>query len=119
MNSKFDFNIENFNSTYKGTKIFCESEYFALFLKSLENIDLMEKIRFANDVLKVPPVESFIKYYHDVFNHKMERSEKLSLGACFGYLYKYVYKGYQSVSTWVGDEVTGIKNASYFIREKR
>ena len=110
------FNVEDFLTTYKGKRSFVdESEYFTLFLKSLQKDEkLFEYIRFCNDTLQLPPVYVFVRYHKDAFNREMTTNEKRGLGACFGYLFQNVY-GYKSaVSTWVGEKTTKIKNASYF-----
>ena len=118
------FNEQDFLKIYRGTEKFVttEGKYYNLFLELLKDDDLLTKIKFANDVLKVPPIKTFILYQreylkHDVFNEKMSPIAKRGLGACFGYLYKFIYKGYESEPTWFNDEKTGIKTASYFIKK--
>jgi hypothetical protein len=122
------FDIEDFCVRYRGTREFCDSVYFYQFLKFLEDELLVEKVKFANDVLDVPPVQTFIKIYRDFFTEqlkkeplgKMRASDKQGLGACFGYLYRFIYnENYQPVQAWVGDVKpggTGIKTASYFMK---
>lgn len=114
--SEFIFDTEAFNNKYKGTRKFSESsQYYTLFMRSLTDEKLYEHIVFCNDVLKLPPVYVFVKYYNI---GGLTDAEKRGLGACFGYLFrfsgKYSYKN--AVPVWVGDEKTGIKNASYFTR---
>ena len=111
----FIFDTQAFNNKYKGTRKFSEtSQYYTLFMRSLSDDKLYEHIVFCNDVLKLPPVYVFVKYYN---LSNLSDSEKRGLGACFGFLFRfsgfYTYK--DAVSVWVGDEQTGIKNASYFI----
>ena len=113
------FDTEAFNSKYKGTRKFSEeSEYYKLFLQSLQDETLYGHICFCNDVLKLPPVYVFTRYYAEHFTREMTVNEKRGLGACFGFLFQYTghfsYK--QAKLVWVGDVVTGIKNASYFIK---
>lgn len=115
----FVFDTEKFNAKYKGTRKFCEtSGYYPLFLSSLQNEKLYEHILFCNDILHLPPILVFVKYYAEYFNREMTDNEKRGLGACFGYLFQYSgafhYKSAKPV--WVGDRTTGIKNASYFIK---
>ena len=119
-----EFNEQDFLRTYRGTEKFVttESKYFHLFLELLKDDDLLTKIKFANDVLHIPPIKTFILYQreylkNDVFYEKMSPIAKRGLGACFGYLYKFIYKGYESEPTWFNDEKTGIKTASYFIKK--
>ncbi len=113
------FNTDAFNRKYKGTRKFSEnSKYYQLFLRSLQDEKLYEHIVFCNDVLHVPPIYVFVKYYADECKGPMTDGEKRGLGACFGFLFqftgRYNYKIAKHV--WVGDAITGIKNASYFIR---
>lgn len=119
-----NWNEDAFLKTYKGTETFVttEREYYSLFLNLLHDEALLDHIRFANDVLGVPPLKSFILHERDflkkdVFNKKMSAVAKRGLGACFGYLYKFIYGGYDSEQSWFNDEKTGIKTASYFIKK--
>lgn len=119
-----EFNEQDFLRTYRGTETFVtgESKFYNLFLALLRDDDLLEKIRFANDVLGIAPIKTFIVYQRDylknaVFNEKMSSAAKRGLGACFGYLYKFIYGGYDSEQSWFNDEKTGIKTASYFIKK--
>ena len=121
-----EFNEQDFLRTYRGTESFITTErkYYKLFLELLQDDELLEKIKFANDVLCVPPIKTFIIYEReylkkDVFSEKMSSIAKRGLGACFGYLYKFIYKGYESEQTWFNDEKTGIKTASYFIKKEK
>lgn len=116
-----NWNEENFLKTYKGTETFVnvEREYYSLFLQLLKYEELLSHIRFANDVLNIPPLKAFILYERDilkkdVFSQKMSPTAKRGIGACFGYLYKFIYGGYESEPSWFNDELTGIKTASYF-----
>lgn len=115
------FNEQDFLRTYRGTETFVtnESKYYNLFLELLKDGGLLEKIKFANDVLNIPPVKTFILYEReylkkDIFDEEMSSVAKRGLGACFGYLYKFIYGGYEAESSWFNDEKTGIKTASYF-----
>ncbi|MFI3129570.1 MAG: hypothetical protein R3Y18_05835 [Bacillota bacterium] len=115
-----DFDTIDFIRTYKGTRGFVEnSPYFDVFLSDLDNVDLQKNIKFCNDYLQIPPTEAYVKYRRDVFCCEMEKFEKQGIGACFGYLFQYgeycsQYGAKSATSKWVGDSVTGIKNASYF-----
>lgn len=113
---KIIFDTEAFNNKYKGTRKFSEtSQYYTLFIRSLSDEKLYEHIIFCNDILKIPPVYVFVKYYNI---GALTDAEKRGLGACFGYLFRFSenfsYK--TAVPVWVGDTKTGIKNASYFCR---
>ena len=113
------FDTDDYLRLYKGKRAFVEgSPYFETFLKSLEDLDLYDKIRFCNDVLKVPPVYTFIKYYKDVFTTELSTAEKQGLGACFAYLFQKMW-GYQKpIAVWVGEKKTNIKNASYYLKRE-
>ncbi|MBE6664014.1 MAG: hypothetical protein E7602_05870 [Ruminococcaceae bacterium] len=112
-----EFDVESFTKTYKGTSWFLDSSYFKEFLKDIKNNELIKNLIFCNDYLKFPPVVTYLKYRSDIYNTKLEKREKLALGACFGFLFKFSGLGYvDSKSVWVGDKVTDIKNASYFTK---
>ena len=120
-----EFNEQEFLRIYRGTETFVtnESNYYKLFLELLQDDALLEKIKFANDVMKIPPIRTFITYERDylrkdTFSEKMTPIAKRGLGACFGYLYKFIYGGYESEQTWFNDEQTGIKTASYFKKKE-
>ena len=115
------FNNDDFLSVYKGKKKFVdESEYFTFFLNSLQkDVKLFEHIRFCNDTLSIPPIYVFVKYHKKVFVREMTVSEKQGLGACFGYLFQNIWGYKLSRLTWVGERTTGIKNASYFIKNDK
>ena len=111
-----------FLKTYKGTEKFVTDEgreYYLLFLDLLKDEELLSHIKFVNDVLGEAPLATFIKYEREylkksVFDKKMTPVQKRGLGACFGYLYKFIYCGYESEQNWFNDEKTGIKTASCF-----
>ena len=122
-----EWNEENFLKTYKGTEKFALDEgreYYLLFLELLKNEELLSHIKFANDVLGEPPLKTFILYEREylkkaVFDKKMTPVQKRGIGACFGYLYKFIYGGYESEQAWFNDNQTGIKTASYFIKKEK
>lgn len=122
-----NWNEEDFLKTYKGTEkfVFGEGrEYYLLFLELLENEELLSHIKFANDVLNEPPLKTFILYEREylkkaIFDKKMTPVQKRGIGACFGYLYKFIYGGYYSEQSWLNDKQTGIKTASYFIKTEK
>ena len=112
-----EFDEKDFLRTYKGKTGFVnESIYYNYFRESLNDEKLLEHIVFCNDVLQLPPIYIFVKYHKQKFTEKMTANEKRGLGACFGYLFKEILKYSNAQSVWVGDDTTGIKNASYFIR---
>jgi hypothetical protein len=119
-----EFNEDEFLKKYKGTTQFIENdtEYYHCFLNLLKDNILLEKIKFANDVLEVPPLKSFILYErlqgNALFNQVLSDRIKKGLGACFGYLFKFIYNNYQAESAWFNDETTRVKTASYFKKSK-
>lgn len=115
------FDEQDFLRTYRGTETFVTNErkYYKLFLELLQNGELLQNIKFANDVHAIPPLKTFILYEReylgrDIFNETMSAVAKRGLGACFGYLYKFIYGEYESEQSWFNDEKTGIKTASFF-----
>lgn len=120
-----EWDEEIFLKTYKGTEKFVTDEgreYYLLFLGLLKNEELLSHIKFANDVLGEAPLVTFIKYERDflqkdVFNKKMSPVQKRGIGACFGYLYKFIYGGYEAQSCWFNDNNTTIQTASKFVKK--
>ena len=121
------FDEKDFLRLYRGSEKFLTEgrKYYNAFLELLKDEILLEKIRFANDVHKIPPLKSYILYMRDfrgldMFNEKIKDAKiKQGLGACFGYLYKFIYGGYDSAQAWFDDEKTGIKTASYFEKKEK
>lgn len=118
-----DWQESEFLRIYRGTETFVTNErsYYALFLELLQDEELLAHLRFANDVLQIPPLKTFVLYERDVlgkdvFRTKMSTAAKRGLGACFGYLYKFLYGGYEAEPCWFNDALTGIKTASCFKR---
>jgi len=111
---------KDFNKIYRGTESFCDTKYYAAFINLLDNDPLLDKIKFANDILRVPPVETWIKVDKQLFCSTMSKGEKQGIGACFGYLFRFIYGNYEPRQAWVNEETTGIKTASWFekIKEK-
>lgn len=116
------FDENDFLRRYRGTAKFIDtgSEYYQAFLDLLKDDDLLEKIRFANDVLGAPPLATFILYHRTVQGKKLfcekikESYLKQGLGACFGYLYRFIYRGYEPVQCRFNDDLTGIQTVSRF-----
>lgn len=117
-----EFNEENFLKVYRGSEKFVTEakQYYNLFLGLLQNEELLGQIKFANDYLKEPPLKSFIYYCRGekktkLFDIKMESFVKQGLGACFGYLYRFMYnEHYTPRQCLVNDGKTGIKTISRF-----
>lgn len=126
-NTAMEWDEEKFLKTYKGTEKFVTDEgleYYLRFLELLKNEELLLHIKFANDILGEPPLKTFILHEREylkkgVFDKKMTPVQKRGIGACFGYLFKFIYGGYESEQRWFNDEKTGIKTASCFIKKER
>lgn len=118
---KEKFQIDKFASVYKGTINFCDTAYFKAFYDSLDDETLFQHILFNNDVMNIPPIFTFVKLRQslgdELFLSAMSKTDKRCLGACFGYLFKYILGYDRPVPVWVGEKATGIKNASYFVKE--
>lgn len=118
---KKEFIVEEFIIAYKGTTNFCDTAYFKAFYDSLDDEELYSHIRFNNDYMHIPPIYTFVKYKQSVgdklFVERMEKTDKRFLGACFGHLFRHILKYSRPISVWVGEGKTGIKNASYFVKE--
>lgn len=121
-----DFNEDKFLKSYRGSEKFITNakEYYELFLSLLKDEDLLGKIKFANDYLSEAPLKAFIYYCReekvtDLFNRKLDSYVKQGLGACFGYLYRFMYmENYEPRQCLVNDELTGIKSISRFVKVK-
>jgi hypothetical protein len=118
------FNEDDFLKKFRGMKQFVTVDvgYYNCFLNLLKDDDLLEKIKFANDILCVQPLKTFILYErlqgNTLFERPLSDRIKKGLGACFSYLYTFIYGGYEGVSAWVNDGLTGVKTASYFKKVK-
>ena len=126
-NSMKQFDEQKFLKTYRGNEKFLkeEPEYYQAFLGLLNNRALLRYVKFANDVLGVPPLETFIRYSRDhrggeLFTKTMSRPAKQGLGACFAYLYRQMYSDrYVPEQCWFNDDATGIKTASRFVKQPK
>ena len=121
------FDERDFLKRYRGTEKFIREgeKYYRAFLDLLQDNSLLEKIKFANDVLGAPPLSTFILYHRNEKGGDLFRSEirdsyiKQGLGACFGYLYRFCYRGYVPEQCRFNDPWTGIKTVSRFKRGER
>ena len=123
MNKKFD--EEDFLKMYRGSEKFVVegAVYYKAFLRLLDNESLLDKIKFANDYLKEPPLKTFILYDREnnpdsIFVKEMSVYEKQGIGACFGYLYRFMYGDYEPKQCLFNDKMTGIKTVSRFEKRK-
>lgn len=113
------FNLDKLNEFYPNDFIpkFSKTIYFSEFLNLICNPLLRDAVKFANDVLLIPPIKSFIFHDKDMFNREFSATEKMGLSACFDYLYRYVYGEYKPKLAWIGDDITGIQTGRIYIKE--
>lgn len=109
--------IENdFVLTYKPFTQFKNSgELWDRCIATVGNADIMNKIIFCNDYLKVPPVKVFAKLNADIMQD-LSDNDKKSIGAFWGFVFKFVfnYKNQKSIAV----STQGIKTATYFFDNK-
>lgn len=110
-----NFDRAEFIKMYKVKEDFLESKYFLAFTRMLEDEELLRNIRFANDYLEIAPVECWFQIDKKLFNEKITDNKlKQYIGACFGYLYRFVYGNYEVVRCNVRKNVSGISKSAYF-----
>ena len=109
------FSENDFREKYRSIKeSFFAGKYYKKFLELLNDDATLSHIKWANDTLDFPPIKSMILNYRDFFNERMSDDDKKSLGACFGYLYRFVYGGYESDKSGAGEKITGIVKSARF-----
>lgn len=116
---------EDYLKLYSGFSYFIGSEEWKLCLDFIQNNDLLQSVKFANDYLGIPPVKSFIRYHKDFFikkNEKIDAQTKRGIGAFWGYVFRSLLstpsKKYVPTNVWVGETEFGLKTASIFLIEK-
>ena len=82
-------------------------------LAAVQNAKLMNHLIFCNDVLQIPPVKVFL-LANTTIGGQLTDEEKKSIGAFWGFVFKFVfgYKNQKSVSVRVADN--NLKSATYF-----
>lgn len=102
----------DFPNKYKRFAGFIDSgDLWDRFSAVIHDVELMRNIKFCNDVLLIPPVKVFILAQQTAL-HDLENTEKQTLGAAFGYIFKFIfgYTGQEKVSCVVNT----VKSASRF-----
>ena len=82
-------------------------------LAAVQDAKLMNNLVFCNDVLQIPPVKVFL-LANTTIGGQLTDEEKKSIGAFWGFVFKFVfgYKNQKSVSVRVADN--NLKSATYF-----
>ena len=82
-------------------------------LAAVQDAKLMNNLVFCNDVLQIPPVKVFL-LANATIGGQLADEEKKSIGAFWGFVFKFVfgYKNQKSVSVRVVDN--NLKSATYF-----
>ena len=82
-------------------------------LAAVQDAKLMNNLVFCNDVLQIPPVKVFL-LANATIGGQLADEEKKSIGAFWGFVFKFVfgYKNQKSVSVRVADN--NLKSATYF-----
>ncbi len=103
--------LQGFSGKYPHFQEFQKDErylpYWSLCMQCLQNRDLLGNIIFCNDLFGIPPVKTFVCYFKNELiaitgrqDAKLEDYVKKSIGAFWGYIFKFVfeYAGQKSVS---------------------
>ena len=82
-------------------------------LAAVQDAKLMNNLIFCNDVLQIPPVKVFL-LANATIGGQLTDEEKKSIGAFWGFVFKFVfrYKNQKSVSVRVANN--NLKSATYF-----
>jgi len=104
---------EGFARTYKAFGDFINSgELWDLCIGAVRDVALMNNIIFCNDIHQIPPVNTFLKAYKADEMPDLAEMEKRSIGAFWGFVFKYVF-GYRNQKS-VAARVNTVKTATYF-----
>jgi len=76
----------------------------------VKNEDLFNKLIFANDVLKIPPVEVFVSINNTITD--LTDYDKKALGAFWGFIFKFVFEYRNQRSKCITTKP--IRTATYF-----
>ena len=105
-----------FASKYRRFSSFIDSGLlWDLVLQTIRNAEMMRNIKFCNDIMKIPPVKTFVLIHKSQLND-LTNEEKQSIGAVFGFVFKDVF-GYTEQES-VSCVINTIKTATRFYFEK-
>lgn len=101
--------------------------YWRLCIQALQDRDLLGHIVFCNDLFAIPPVKSFLCFYSEELKAitgteeaRLDDFVKKSIGAVWGYVFKYVleYQGQKSVSVSL-NRMFMMKTATYYTQPQK
>ena len=117
---------DRFSTSYRHFKEFQESpDYRPYWDKCMETVrdrELLSHIIFCNDLLRIPPVKTFLLYYEQDFiritgreDAALEPFVKKAIGAFWGMVFKFVlgYREQESVSISLNQRFF-VRTATYF-----
>lgn len=103
----------DFTSVYKPQSNFPDSGMlWDTCISTIKDIQLMDHIIFNNDVMKIPPVKTFLMANQGI-QELTDNEEKKAIGAFFGFVFKFVF-GYSNQKDNVPINTKGVKKAAYF-----
>lgn len=100
-----------FPKIYKAHGSFIGTSLGQKCIDTIKDKELLEKIIFANDILKVPPVKTFLLIRTENFVN-LTNDDKQGLGAFWGWIFKYLLK-YQNQRS-ISISTKTVKTATYF-----
>lgn len=81
-------------------------------INTINDVRLMNNIIFCNDVMKIPPVKTFLMANKAVIS-PFSNEEKKAMGAFWGFVFKFVF-GYTQQKDNVPINTKDVKKAAYF-----
>jgi hypothetical protein len=106
--------IEKFNEKYYRFQAITQTDLWEKILDIVGNQELLGHFIFANDILKIPPVKTFLMYSR-LEGEEFTNPIKQSIGAAFGCLFQ-DFLGYSEKSS-VSCVVANVKRAALFSKE--
>jgi len=102
----------NFARKYRRFAGFIDSgDLWDRVIKTINDTELMRNIKFCNDIMQIPPIKVFVMAQGPTLP-KLSNSEKQSVGAVFGFIFKDVF-GYTKQMS-VSCVINTIKTATRF-----
>lgn len=103
----------DFTSTYKPQSKFKNSGVlWDECINAVQDVRLMNNIIFSNDIMKIPPVKTFLMA-NNIITGPLTDEEKKAIGAFWGFVFKFVF-GYSSQKENNPVNVKTVKSATYF-----
>jgi len=91
---------------------------YDFFEKCISSPEVLQEVVFANDILGVPPVKTFLLLFQKVSNgtKNFSTSEAQQIGALWGFVFRFCL-GYQKAEKPVRlNNLFGIKSATLFVK---